>query len=110
MISKSKSKIQFAQVKKGKHHTSWGGCTDSNPGPSDGLTNAFPTKPSASPDAHSCDDSNRSYQEKYTRHIRLASKGWPRALAVQGSRYYRYDIDYDIIGYDVDYDIMTMIS
>jgi hypothetical protein len=41
---------------------------------------------------------------------RLASKGWPRARVVQGSRYHRYDIDYDIIGYDIYYDIMTMIS
>ncbi len=30
---------------------------------------------------------------------------WPRASrVVQGSRYHRYDIDYDIIGYDIDYD------
>ncbi len=35
------------------------------------------------------------------RRIRLASKGWPRAQVVQGSRYHRYDIDYDIIGYDI---------
>ncbi len=42
--------------------------------------------------------------------MRLASKGWARARVVQGSRYHRYDIDYDIIGYDFDYDIMTMIS
>jgi hypothetical protein len=42
--------------------------------------------------------------------IRLASKGWSRARVMQGSRYHRYDIDYDIIGYDIDYDIMTMIS
>ncbi len=40
--------------------------------------------------------------------MRLASKGW--ALALQGSRYHSYDIDYDIIGHDIDYDIMTMIS
>ena len=48
----------------------------------------------------------------YTRQIRLASKGWPRARvvqALQGSRYHRYDVDYDSIGYDIDYDIMTMI-
>jgi hypothetical protein len=45
----------------------------------------------------------------YTRPVRLASKGWPRAREVQGSRYHRHDIDYDIIGYDIDYDIMTMI-
>jgi hypothetical protein len=42
--------------------------------------------------------------------MRLASKGWPRALALQGSRKHRYDIDHDIIGHDIDHDIMTMIS
>jgi hypothetical protein len=52
-----------------------------------------------------------SYWDIYTRQIRLASKGWPRAATVvHGSRYHRYDIDYDIIGFDIDYDIMTMIS
>jgi hypothetical protein len=45
--------------------------------------------------------------------MRLASKGWPgwpRVLALQGSRYDRYDIDYDIIDHDIDYDIMTITS
>ncbi len=46
----------------------------------------------------------------YIQKIRLASIGWPRARVVQGSRYHRYDIDFDIIGYDIDCDIMTMIS
>jgi hypothetical protein len=73
-------------------------------GPSD--SNAFPTKPAASLDAHSCNDSIRPYWDIYTR---LASKGWPRARVVQGSRYHKYDIDYDIISYDIDYDIMTKI-
>jgi hypothetical protein len=50
------------------------------------------------------------YWDLYTRQIRLASKSWPRALVMQGPRYHRYDIDFDIIGYDIDYDIMTMIS
>ncbi len=80
-----------------------------NPGPSDGWSDAFPTKP-ASLDAHSGDDSIKPYWDIYTRPIRLASKGCPRAHVVQGSRYHRYDIDYDIIGYDIDYDIMIMIS
>ncbi len=31
----------------------------------------------------------------------MASKGWPRAQVVQGFRYHRYYIDYDIIGYDI---------
>ncbi len=52
----------------------------------------------------------RPYWDIYTRQIRLASKDWPRARAVQGSRSRRYDIDYDIIGYDIDYDIMSMRS
>jgi hypothetical protein len=42
--------------------------------------------------------------------MRLTSKGWPRALALQDFRYHRYDIDYDMIGHVIDYDIMTMIS
>ncbi len=64
-------------------------------------------------------DLSRIYIVLYTRHIRLASKGWPRAKGpgttwqvVQGSRYHRYDIDYDIIGYDIivhTYDIMHEI-
>ncbi len=81
-----------------------------NPGPSNKLVNTFPTKPAASPDARSCDDSIRPYWDIYTRQIRLASKGWPRARVVQGSKYHRYDIEYDTIGYDIDNDIMTMIS
>jgi hypothetical protein len=74
------------------------------------LANAFPTNPVAFPVAHSCDDTIRSYWDMYTYQIKLASKDWPRALAVQGSRHHRYDIDYDIWGNDIDYDIMTMIS
>jgi hypothetical protein len=44
----------------------------------------------------------------YTRQIRLARKGWPRARVVQVSRYHRYDNDYDIIGYAAM--VSTMIS
>ncbi len=77
-------------------------------GPTD--SNAIPTKPTSSPDAHSCDDSIRPYWDIYTRQIRLASRSWSRAQVVQGSRYHRYDIDNDIIGYDIDYDIMTIKS
>ncbi len=40
-----------------KHHTQCAGCTDSNPEPSGMSDNAFPTKPAAFPNAHSCDDS-----------------------------------------------------
>ncbi len=65
-------------------------------------------KPVASQDAHSSDDSIRPWWDIYTRQIRLASKGWPKARVVQDSRYPRYDVDYDIIGYDIDYDIMTI--
>jgi hypothetical protein len=103
-------KNMICSGKKVKHHYHEGGCTDSNPGPFDMWTNAFPTKPAVSPDAQSSDDSIRPYWDIYTRQIRLASIGWPRARVVEGSRYYRYDIDYDIIGYDIDCDIMTMIS
>jgi hypothetical protein len=80
--------------KKVKCHTLWGGCTDSNPGPSDRRTNAFPTKLAASPDALSFDESIRLYWDIYTRQIRLASKGWPGKCKVQ-----------DITGM-----ILTMIS
>ena len=69
-----------------KHHTLCGGCTDLNPEPFGRQANAFPTKPAAFPNAHSCDDSIRPYWDKYTLLMRLASKGWPRALALQGSR------------------------
>ncbi len=41
--------------------------------------------------------------------MRLASKGLPRALALQGSRYHRYDIDYDVIGHDIDYQYYDII-
>ncbi len=82
--------------KKVKQHTLKGGCTDSNPGPSDRRTNAFPTKPAASPDALSCDESIRPYWDIYTRQIRLASKGGQGPL--------KYKVQ-DITGM-----ILTMIS
>ncbi len=52
--------------KNAKRNTYCGGCTDSYPGPSGSRANAFPTKPAAFPDAHSCDDSSRPYWDIYT--------------------------------------------
>ena len=40
-----------------KHHSNFGECKDSNPKPFESQANAFPTKPAAFPNAHSCDDS-----------------------------------------------------
>ncbi len=41
--------------------------------------------------------------------MRLTSKGWPRALALQNFRYHRYDIDYDIIGHVIDPDFSNLL-
>jgi hypothetical protein len=52
-------------------------------------------------------EKNPAFLEKNP--VSFASKSWPRALVLQGSRYHRYDIDYDSIGYDIDYDVMIMM-
>jgi hypothetical protein len=87
------------------------GCSDSNPEPSD--RHKTPSQPSQQHPKKLMavmiqPDLIGIYIYKTDQ---AGQQRWPRAVrVVQGSRYHRYDIDYDIIGHDIDYDIMTMIS